>query len=123
VRIVGTVYRCKKAVSENGVYLLTHHQAFDILHSLVRNCLLHQHHPYARPSQHDAAEPNRDEPIQRAELVRATEDDMERRRVDDEHAETRAGKDAGEVPLVSDSAATEGEAEVGFHREYLYACQ
>ena len=52
-------------------------------------------------------------------MERAPEDDVQRRRVDDEDAEARAAEDAREVVVVADDRLAEREPELGFDGEDL----
>ena len=52
-------------------------------------------------------------------MERASEDDVQRRRVDDEHAEARARDDPREVVVVAHDGLAEGEAELCLDREDL----
>ena len=53
-------------------------------------------------------------PIQRRELVSTTEDNMQRRCVNNEHAEASTTKDTGKVVIGSDNALAERIRELGF---------
>ena len=98
---------------------LTHHQALDILHPRLLDGLAHQNHANTGPSEEQAAETDRDEPVERRKVERATEDDVQRRSVNDEDAEARAGKDTREVIRIPYGCATEGEGEPGLDSKYL----
>lgn len=98
----------------------THHEAFDVLHPPLLDALAQQQHTYARPHEEEHAERDGDQPVERREVHGAAEDDVQRWRVDDEHAEARARDDAGEVVVVADDRASEREAELRFDGEHLY---
>lgn len=75
---------------------------------------LHQHHTEGRPGEEKNAKCDGDEPVQRRKVVGAAEHDVKRRRVDDEHAKTRAREDPRKVVRVPQDLPAEGERELGF---------
>ena len=97
----------------------THHQALDILHPRTLDALAHQENPDTRPDEKQDTERDGNEPVQRRQLIRASEDDVQRRGVNDEHAEARARDDAGEVVIVADDAFAERERELGLNGKNL----
>lgn len=78
---------------------------------------LQQDDTEGRPSQQEEAKRNRDEPVEWRKLVSSSEDDVQRRRVNDKHAQARPGNDAVEVVLVTKDLLAEGDVELGFDRE------
>ena len=88
---------------------LTHHEALDVLHARLLDALPEEQNANTRPHEQQDAERDGYEPVQRRELERAAEHDVQGRRVDDEHAEARAREDAEEVVVVRDRVPAEGE--------------
>lgn len=52
-------------------------------------------------------------------MLCTTEDDVQRRGIDDEHAQTGSGDDTGKVVVIANNAAAEGELELGLDSENL----
>ena len=126
VLIVGTVNEVRTIVSQptncqGQQKSRTHHQALDILHPRILDALAHQDDTNARPSEEQAAERDGDEPVQRRELVGASEDDVQRRGIDDEHAQAGTSEDASEVVVVADDVPAEGERELRLYSEDVEA--
>jgi hypothetical protein len=97
----------------------THHQALDILHFLILKLLAHEQYADRRPHQEEHAETERNEPIQRQQMIRASKDDVQGRGIHNEDAECGASEDAKEVVLVTNNTAAEWEGEFSLDRENL----
>ena len=97
----------------------THHEALDVLDARLLDALAHEQHAHAGPHKQEHAERGGDEPVERREPEGAPEDDVQRRRVDDEHPEARAADDPREVVVVAYDRLAEREAEFGLDREDL----
>ena len=69
VRIVGTVRKISLVYEWAAKKTTrTHHQALDILHPRLLDGLAPQNHANTGPSEEQAAEPDRDEPVERRKV-------------------------------------------------------
>lgn len=123
MRIVGTIRnrvststRPQKEKEER-----THHQPLDILDARLLKTPPQKEDAERRPSEQEESERSRNQPIKRRQLVRSSKHDVQRRSVDDEHAQARSCDDAVEVVLVAEDLFAEGDLELGFDGEDVEA--
>lgn len=97
----------------------THHEALDILHPRLLDALPEEQHANACPYYEEHAERDGNEPVERREVDGTAKHDVQRGRVDDEHAEACTGQDPQEVVVVADDGLSKREPELRLHREDL----
>ena len=125
MRIVGTTRKqgnisiSVKTRIKQGRKVRTHHQPLDVLHARLLDALAQKQHADTGPHEQQYAKRRRDKPVKRQKVEGAAEDDVERRRVDDENAQACASEDAREVVVVSDNRLAEREAELRLNSEDL----
>jgi len=98
-----------------------HHQSLDVLDASLLEAPPQQEDSERRPSKQQESEAERNQPVKRGELVGASEDDVQGRSVDDEHAQASARDDAVEVVLVAKDLLAEGDIELGLDRKDVEA--
>lgn len=109
--------QCLNVLGRRGA--LTHHQPLDVPNPHMLHRASKEDDTERSPGQNHDPEGHRDEPVERRQVIRSVEDDVQRGGIDDEHSEGRSGKDTQEVPFVRHNPLTEWEAQAGLDSEDL----